>query len=149
MKLKRIVAVALTLTMTAAMSACSSNDGTDRSDMETSGSVGFSVSTLNNPFFVTLVDGAKATAEENGLEFKDDFVILEVCNPKQAKEVLEENIHIGYVLPCKMVVRSENNKTYIGMTSPEILIGLFESPELKEIAKKVEESLRNSIEASI
>ena len=87
--------------------------------------------------------------EEKGLEFKDDFVILEVCNPKQAKEVLEENIHIGYVLPCKMVVRSENNKTYIGMTSPEILIGLFESPELKEIAKKVEESLRNSIEASI
>ncbi len=48
-----------------------------------------------------------------------------------------------------MVVRSENNKTYIGMTSPEILIGLFENPELREIAKKVEESLRNSIEASI
>ena len=91
----------------------------------------------------------KKKLEEKGLEFKDDFVILEVCNPKQAKEVLEENIHIGYVLPCKMVVRSENNKTYIGMTSPEILIGLFESPELKEIAKKVEESLRNSIEASI
>ena len=91
----------------------------------------------------------KEKLEEKGLEFKDDFVILEVCNPKQAKEVLEENIHIGYVLPCKMVVRSENNKTYIGMTSPEILIGLFESPELKEIAKKVEESLRNSIEASI
>lgn len=91
----------------------------------------------------------KEKLEEKGLEFKDDFVILEVCNPKQAKEVLEENIHIGYVLPCKMVVRSENNKTYIGMTSPEILIGLFENPELKEIAKKVEESLRNSIEASI
>ena len=91
----------------------------------------------------------KEKLEEKGLEFKDDFVILEVCNPKQAKEVLEENIHIGYVLPCKMVVRSENNKTYIGMTSPEILIGLFENPELREIAKKVEESLRNSIEASI
>ena len=91
----------------------------------------------------------KEKLEEKGLEFKDDFVILEVCNPKQAKEVLEENIHIGYVLPCKMVVRSENNKTYIGMTSPEILIGLFENPELKEIAKKVEEALRNSIETSI
>lgn len=91
----------------------------------------------------------KEKLEEKGLEFKDDFVILEVCNPKQAKEVLEENIHIGYVLPCKMVVRSENNKTYIGMTSPEILIGLFESPELREIAKKVEEALRNSIETSI
>ena len=91
----------------------------------------------------------KDKLQEKGLEFKDDFVVLEVCNPKQAKEVLDHNIHIGYALPCKMVVRTENNKTYIGMTSPEVLIGLFESPELKEVAIKVEESLRNSIEASI
>ncbi len=91
----------------------------------------------------------KDKLEEKGLEFKEDFVVLEVCNPKQAKEVLDKNIHIGYVLPCKMVVRSENDKTYIGMTSPKALIGLFESPELKEIAKKVEESLKNSIESSL
>ncbi len=91
----------------------------------------------------------KDKLQEKGLEFKEDFVILEVCNPKQAKEVLEKNIHIGYVLPCKMVVRSEKDKIYIGMTSPETLIGLFESPELIEVAKKVEESLKTSIEASI
>ena len=87
----------------------------------------------------------KDKLQEKGLEFKDDFVVLEVCNPKQAKEVLEENIHIGYVLPCKMVVRREGDKTYIGMTSPEVLIGLFEGSDLKEVAKKVEESLKNSI----
>jgi len=91
----------------------------------------------------------KEKLQEKGLEFKEDFVILEVCNPKQAKEVLEKNIHIGYVLPCKMVVRSENDKVYIGMTSPEVLIGLFDSPELTEVAKSVGESLKNSIESSI
>ena len=91
----------------------------------------------------------KDKLQEKGLAFKDDFVVLEVCNPKQAKEVLEENIHIGYVLPCKMVVRREGDKTYIGMTSPEVLIGLFEGSDLKEVAKKVEESLKNSIEASL
>ena len=91
----------------------------------------------------------KDKLQEKGLEFKDDFVILEVCNPNQAKEVLEENIQIGYVLPCKMVVRREGDKTYIGMTSPEVLIGLFEGSDLKEVAKKVEESLKNSIEASL
>ena len=91
----------------------------------------------------------KDKLQEKGLEFKDDFVILEVCNPKQAKEVLEENIQIGYVLPCKMVVRREGDKTYIGMTSPEVLIGLFDGSDLKEVAKKVEESLKNSIEASL
>jgi len=103
----------------------------------------------SNGFGVLWQLNFKDKLQEKGLEFKDDFVVLEVCNPKQAKEVLDYNIYIGYVLPCKMVVRRENDKTYIGMLRPEVLIGLFESPELKSVAQKVEESLRNSIEASI
>lgn len=91
----------------------------------------------------------KDKLKEKGLEFKEDFVILEVCNPKQAKEVLEKNIHIGYVLPCKMVVRTENGQTYIGLLRPESLIGLFDEADLNDVAKKVEEALKASIEASI
>ncbi len=102
-----------------------------------------------NDFGVLWKLNFKEKLEEKGLTFKNDFVVLEVCNPKQAKEVLEKNIHIGYVFPCKMVVRCENDKTYIGMLRPETLIGLFESPELKEVAKKVEASLKKSIDASI
>ncbi|SEK56624.1 Uncharacterized conserved protein, DUF302 family [Carnobacterium iners] len=86
---------------------------------------------------------------EKGLDLKDDFVVLEVCNPKQAKEVLEKNIHVGYVLPCKMVVRTEGDKTYIGMTSPEKLIGLFDELELSVIAKSVEMIMKKAIIASI
>jgi len=103
----------------------------------------------SNGFGVLWQLNFKDKLQEKGFELKDDFVVLEVCNPKQAKDVLDYNINIGYVLPCKMVVRRENNKTYIGMLRPEVLIGLFESPELKSVAQKVEESLRNSIEASI
>ena len=102
-----------------------------------------------NGFGVLWQFNFKDKLQEKGLEFKDDFVVLEVCSPKQAKEVLDQNIHIGYVLPCKMAVRTENDKTYIGMARPEVLIGLFDSPELEEAAEKVEETLRNSIEASI
>lgn len=91
----------------------------------------------------------KDKLSEKGLDFEDNFVVLEVCNPKQAKEVLEKNSHIGYVLPCKMVVRTEKNQTYIGMTSPEILIGLFDELELKDIAKDVEKSLKKAIIDSI
>lgn len=102
-----------------------------------------------NSFGVLWKLNFKDKLKEKGLEFENDFVVLEVCNPKQAKEVLEKNIHIGYVLPCKMVVRRENEKTYIGMTKPETLIGLFDEPELKEVAEKVSESLKTAIEASI
>lgn len=91
----------------------------------------------------------KDKLKEKGLELKEDFVVLEVCNPNQAQKVLEKNILIGYALPCKMVVRSDNDQVYIGMLRPERLIGLFNEPELYEVAKKVEESLKNSIESSI
>ena len=104
---------------------------------------------IENGFGVLWQLNFKDTLKEKGLEFKDDFVVLEVCDPKQAKEVLERNIHIGYVLPCKMVVRIEDNETYMGMTSPEVLIGLFDEPDLEEVAKEVSETLKKVIESSI
>lgn len=102
-----------------------------------------------NTFGVLWELNFKDKLQEHGLEFKEDFVVLEVCNPKQAKEVLERNIHIGYVLPCKMVVRTQGDETYIGMTNPEELIGLFNEPELKEVAKSVGETLKKAIKASV
>lgn len=60
-----------------------------------------------------------------------------------------KNIHIGYVLPCKMVVREKNNQTYIGMTRPEDLIDLFDDFNLNETAKEVEGTLRQSIESTV
>lgn len=102
-----------------------------------------------NSFGVLWQLNFKDKLAEKGLELKDDFVVLEVCNPKQAKEVLEKNNQIGYVLPCKMVVRVEDNQTFIGMTSPEVLIGLFDEPALKKVAKSVEKSLKKAITASI
>lgn len=107
------------------------------------------VSLKENGFGVLWELNFKEKLEEKGLEFTEDFIVLEVCNPKQAKEVMEKEIHVGYVLPCKMVVRSENDKVYVGMTSPETLIGLFDNNELKKEAGEVEKSLKNSIESSI
>ena len=91
----------------------------------------------------------KDKLKEKWLDFEEDFVVMEVCNPKKAKEVMGKNIHIGYVLPCKMVVREKNNQTYIGMTRPEDLIDLFDDFNLNETAKEVEGTLRQSIESTV
>ena len=40
----------------------------DPADYKGNGSIGLSVSTQNNPFFVTLVDGAKKAAEEKNVK---------------------------------------------------------------------------------
>lgn len=91
----------------------------------------------------------KDKLNEKGLDFENNYVVLEVCNPKKAKEVLDKNSHVGYVLPCKMIVREENGQTYMGMTRPEALIGLFDEPGLIDMAKEVEEILRKSIDLAL
>ena len=69
MKIKKLVAVALAAVMSLSLMACSVDGETKSSDSEGgNGSIGLAVSTLSNPFFVSLQEGAEAKAEELGVE---------------------------------------------------------------------------------
>lgn len=69
MKIKKLAAVALAAVMSLSLMACSVDGETKSSDSEGgSGSIGLAVSTLSNPFFVSLQEGAEAKAEELGVE---------------------------------------------------------------------------------
>ncbi|MEJ9281622.1 ribose ABC transporter substrate-binding protein RbsB [Ureibacillus thermosphaericus] len=73
------------------LSACSMNSSVEQNDAADEGTkegavkVGFSISTLNNPFFVTLSEGAKAVSEENGVELM--IVDAQDDASKQASDV--------------------------------------------------------------
>ncbi|MED4923501.1 DUF302 domain-containing protein [Anoxybacillus geothermalis] len=79
--------------------------------------------------------------QEKGLDFSTPMVILEVCNPQEAARVLNENLLVGYFLPCKLVVYQENGTTKIGMPKPTMLVGMVNEPALKEIAEDIEKRL--------
>jgi ribose transport system substrate-binding protein len=68
--IKKLTALAAAAAMMAGLAGCNAItiDGEDSSGASQGGgnAIGFSVSTLNNPFFVSLADGAKAKAEEEG-----------------------------------------------------------------------------------
>ena len=71
MKIKKILALMAAGTMLMTMGGCNAItiDGEENVREGSSGSViGFSVSTLNNPFFVTLTEGARKAATENNVE---------------------------------------------------------------------------------
>ncbi|MEW9502811.1 ribose ABC transporter substrate-binding protein RbsB [Jeotgalibacillus marinus] len=71
--MKKNSILALLVVMSLILAACSldspvsenDNDGAESGNEQT---IGFSISTLNNPFFVTLAEGAEAKAEELGME---------------------------------------------------------------------------------
>ena len=71
--IKRIFALLLTAVTLVCLSGCKliTLDGEDNgmaADYKGNGSIGLSVSTQNNPFFVTLVEGAQKAADEAGVQ---------------------------------------------------------------------------------
>lgn len=74
--MKKVMVIVLAFAMVLALAACGTKAATESTSAAATASaaagekvsVGLSVSTLNNPFFVTLVDGAKAKAAEAGVE---------------------------------------------------------------------------------
>jgi uncharacterized protein (DUF302 family) len=90
----------------------------------------------------------KDKLKEKGLDFDRNFKILEVCNPKQAQEVLLKNIEVGYFLPCKMVVYEDKDSVIMGMVKPTAFIGMMDDVELSTIAIEVENNLKSAIDAA-
>lgn len=72
MKMKKIAALALAAVMSLGLIACGGasieGEGESKTNGGGSGSIGLSVSTLSNPFFVTLAEGAEEKADELGVE---------------------------------------------------------------------------------
>ncbi len=79
--MKKSLVLLMSAAMMLGMAACSSDDTTTTPEVsEETMTIGLVVSTLDNPFFVTLQDGAQAKADELGatlivLDSKDDSAI--------------------------------------------------------------------------
>lgn len=78
---------------------------------------------------------------EKGLDFDRPFCVLEVCNPHDAQEILNRNLMVGYLLPCKIVVYEDEGKTKVGLPKPTALMNLVGDEGLLEKAKDVEQRL--------
>ncbi|MDR7871128.1 MAG: DUF302 domain-containing protein [Tissierellaceae bacterium] len=91
----------------------------------------------------------KEKLAEHNIDFPNNFMILEVCNPQKANEVLSAHIDVGYFLPCKVAVYEKEGKTFIGTVKPGHLIGLLGHDDLDDVANEVEEILIDAINAAI
>ena len=66
--LSLILSFAMVLSMTGCMITIDGEENLSQTNAAASGTIGLSVSTQNNPFFVTLVEGAQAQADKLGVE---------------------------------------------------------------------------------
>ena len=91
-----------------------------------------------NHFGVMQVHNLKETMTKKGVEFAHECLIFEVCQPQQAKKVLEENMSVSTALPCRISVYEEGGKTILATLKPTTLLAMFNSPQLEGVAQEVE-----------
>ncbi len=64
-----------------------------------------------------------------------------MCNPLQARQVLEANLEISTALPCRISVYEDSGVTKLATIKPTAMIALYSSPELGAVAQEVESTL--------
>ena len=94
-----------------------------------------------NHFGVMQVHNLKETMNKKGVEFARECLIFEVCQPQQAKKVLEENMSVSTALPCRISIYEEGGKTTLATLKPTTLLATFNTPQLKGVAQEVEETI--------
>lgn len=90
-------------------------------------------------FGVLGVHDLKEAMEKKGVPYSGTCLVYEVCNPKQAKEILEKNGAFSTVLPCRISVYESDQGYRLATVLPSALIGLFPDQGLEGVAKEVEE----------
>ena len=83
---------------------------------------------------------------DKGLEFEDNYRLMEVCNPKLAKQVLETNPDLGLLLPCTIAVYQKDNENYISLARPTSLLSMASENNLKFSGEEIEDNLIKVIE---
>ena len=94
-----------------------------------------------NKFGVLHVHDLKATMAKKGVEFDRECRIFEVCNPHQAKKVLEKRLEISTALPCRISVFVEEDKVKLSTIRPTMMLEMFGEAELAPVAAEVDRTI--------
>ena len=94
-----------------------------------------------NHFGVMQVHNLQDTMTKKGVAFARQCLIFEVCQPQQAKKVLEENMSVSTALPCRISIYEQGGKTILATLKPTVLLAMFNTPQLGEVAQEVENTI--------
>ncbi|WP_435129998.1 DUF302 domain-containing protein [Halobaculum sp. D14] len=70
-------------------------------------------------------------------EFRQ-YRILGACNPPLAHQALEEELQLGTLLPCNVVVyETDDGEIGVSAVDPEVMLSVVDNPDLDSIAADV------------
>jgi uncharacterized protein (DUF302 family) len=89
-------------------------------------------------FGVLATHNLREKMESKGVPFSRECRVIEVCNPRQAQEVLNQEIQISTALPCRISVYEEGGRTILATIKPTALLTMFGVPGAAAAAQEVE-----------
>jgi uncharacterized protein (DUF302 family) len=100
---------------------------------------GLTESAARNRFGVIAVHDLRETMQKKGVELDMECRIFEVCNPHQAKRVLESDGAISTALPCRISVYGSEGSYTLATMLPTEMMKAFDKPEIAPVAQEVED----------
>jgi len=89
----------------------------------------------------------EATMANKGVTLGSPCRVLDVCNPHKAKEVLNADMGMSVVLPCRIAIYQDANGSHMATVKPTALLGLLNpTPALQAVAEEVEQKLTTMID---
>lgn len=96
---------------------------------------------------ITEIDVKQTFKHKLNVDF-DDYIILGACNPSFAHQALTAERDIGVLLPCNVIVYSQQGKTFVSAILPTVQLGKVNNPALSPIAEQVENKLKRVVDAT-
>jgi uncharacterized protein (DUF302 family) len=78
---------------------------------------------------------------KKGVDLTHECLIFEVCQPQQAKKVLDQDMSVSTALPCRISIYAEGGKTILATLKPSKLLMMFDMPQLEGVAQEVEDTI--------
>jgi uncharacterized protein (DUF302 family) len=88
-------------------------------------------------FSVGFVHDLGAKWAQQGIE-REPVSIVEICNAGYASQVLDEDILIGLMLPCPVMVYAQDGDVLISTMRPTLIREFFPNAEIDDVAATVE-----------
>ena len=102
--------------------------------------------TLKDEGFGVLTEiDVQATLKERLGEEIEPYLILGACNPPYAHRALALEPELGALLPCNVVVYSEDGATRVSAVDPVVQLGIVGLPELEPIAAEIREKVERAV----
>ena len=92
------------------------------------------------------IDLKEKLKQKLGIDFRK-YVILGACNPALAYETLREEVDIGLLLPCNVIVYELDGKTVVSAVDAAKVLSIVGNPKLESTASKVNELLHTVIDS--